>query len=813
MKSKLLFLLFTFAFFFNHAFAQNVGIGTTTPQAKLHVNGDFRLKNGAVVNTISADSSFSPGSDTILPTQKAIKRFLQKGNWLNGTADLVFLNSNSSNLVGTNSLCVQGNYAYVAAGNKLCIFDISDPNSIVAKGFTSTNLSSVYSVSVQGNYAYVTDAGNSRLCIFDISDPNNIVAKAFIATNPYFPLSVAVQGNYAYVTTTEDALRIYDISNPNSIVAKGSTSVNIGLSHSICVRGNYVYVASQSTDNLAIYDVSDPNNIIVKGTTTTNLDDAYFVYVQGNYAYVASYLNNRLCIFDISNPNSIVAKGFTSANLNTPTSVYVQGNYAYVTSLFISKQLSVFDVSDPNNIIAKTSIASSVNGGGVVVAQGNYAYVMGSSSLQSYSYEPAKTISFDATGNLSLVSSPWEISENDIFRINGNVGIGVSVPRNKLDVDGNAVIGSTYAGISTSPLNGLLIEGNVGIGVTDPANKLSISGGITVDRALANTGTITNTIKFGAENSGEGVGSKKNPGGNQNGLDFYTNYINRMSITNGGFVGIGTTTPTVPLEVGTNNSISVANYGYLASNGNAGFTSGAFTVPVSIRAATGRIVGIEFNAVSDERIKRNIQTSSSQNDLTTLLKLRVADYQLKDSIYNGNGKVKGLIAQELKSILPQAVHTNTDFVPDIYCLSTSTEYNEKDKTLKVSLCKPHGLKTGDKVKLFAGDGVKEQYVSAIGNETTFTVNNWEIKQAGMNPITKVFVWGKQVNDFHTVDYNQVFSLGISAIQQLAKENDALKIEIEQIKDQLKTKSELLQQQIDELKKLFEKQKNNHNQKS
>jgi len=141
--------------------------------------------------------------------------------------------------------------------------------------------------------------------------------------------------------------------------------------------------------------------------------------------------------------------------------------------------------------------------------------------------------------------------------------------------------------------------------------------------------------------------------------------------------------------------------------------------------------------------------------------------------------------------MPQAVHTSADFVPDIYCLSTSTEYNEKDKTLKISLCKPHELKIGDKVKVFAGDGMQEQYVSAIDNETTFTLNNWEIKQAGMNPVSKVFVWGKWVTDFHTVDYNQVFSLGISAIQELAKENA-----------ELKTRTESLQQQIDELKKMI-----------
>jgi hypothetical protein len=57
-------------------FSQNIGIGTTNPQSQLHVNGDFRLKNGVPVTTISADSMFTHASDTALPTQKAMQRYL-----------------------------------------------------------------------------------------------------------------------------------------------------------------------------------------------------------------------------------------------------------------------------------------------------------------------------------------------------------------------------------------------------------------------------------------------------------------------------------------------------------------------------------------------------------------------------------------------------------------------------------------------------------------------------------------------------------------------------------------------------------------
>ena len=60
----------------------------------------------------------------------------------------------------------------------------------------------------------------------------------------------------------------------------------------------------------------------------------------------------------------------------------------------------------------------------------------------------------------------------------GNLGIGTTTPKNKLDVSGSQVIGSSYAGVNTAPTNGLLVEGNVGIGTTTPQNTLNVIGDI-----------------------------------------------------------------------------------------------------------------------------------------------------------------------------------------------------------------------------------------------------------------------------------------------------------------------------------------------
>ena len=88
----------------------------------------------------------------------------------------------------------------------------------------------------------------------------------------------------------------------------------------------------------------------------------------------------------------------------------------------------------------------------------------------------------------------------------------------------------------------LTISGNVGIGLTGPQRALSVNAALNVDQANANNGAVNPGITFGS-GSGEGMASKRTAGGNQFGLDIYTSSAARLSITNGGNVGIGTQTP------------------------------------------------------------------------------------------------------------------------------------------------------------------------------------------------------------------------------------------------------------------------------
>lgn len=77
---------------------------------------------------------------------------------------------------------------------------------------------------------------------------------------------------------------------------------------------------------------------------------------------------------------------------------------------------------------------------------------------------------------------------------------------------------------------------------------LKTDGAITLDQDNTNNGTLVPGLNFGSGNVG--LASKRTAGGNQNGLDLYTNSTPQMSITSTGNVSIGATElPTAKLEI------------------------------------------------------------------------------------------------------------------------------------------------------------------------------------------------------------------------------------------------------------------------
>jgi len=115
------------------------------------------------------------------------------------------------------------------------------------------------------------------------------------------------------------------------------------------------------------------------------------------------------------------------------------------------------------------------------------------------------------------------------------------------DLTGGGTSGTVTLGLDTTKVP-LLAAANTFANSQKVTGELTVTGLVNPDYANSNGGSLAPGLQFGNP-TGEGIASKRTATGNQYGLDFYTDFTPRLSIMNGGSVGIGTQSPGALLDV------------------------------------------------------------------------------------------------------------------------------------------------------------------------------------------------------------------------------------------------------------------------
>jgi hypothetical protein len=219
--------------------------------------------------------------------------------------------------------------------------------------------------------------------------------------------------------------------------------------------------------------------------------------------------------------------------------------------------------------------------------------------------------------------------------------------------------------------------------------------------------------------------------------------------------------------------------------------------PVSLKVDTLGFIwtrGIVNN--SDTRIKNNIIDIDDNNALSILRKIQPKTYEYIDKVKNGSETVIGFIAQEIKEIIPKAVSIQKEYIPSFY---TRCQVSSTDASNIVLVTSPIDLswnplhdQSGNAFVDADGNACSDSSGNKVFNVKLYDQSNNEITCKTTNVLDKrsylmdvtgskmvdasgnlllesdggYFLYGQEVDDFHTLDKAAIFTVVTAAVQDI-----------------------------------------------
>jgi hypothetical protein len=332
----------------------------------------------------------------------------------------------------------------------------------------------------------------------------------------------------------------------------------------------------------------------------------------------------------------------------------------------------------------------------------------------------------------------------------------------------------------------LASSGNLGLGTTTPTAKLHVNGSAVIDgNAVINGGSLTvkNTPGTGGWTGFELQGSNASYiDFGPDTIDFRSRIVHQESdrsltftvngstsaihIAGTGRVTIGGSNGSYPLTVfGSSNSGSIG--GYAGWYNVYGWQNQTTSYDVSIYSQNFMMAGQGFVSVSDQRIKKDIIEIEDGESLSILRQIEPKRYRYIDEYKRGTDYVYGFIAQQVRGVLPAASGLVKDFIPSIMTPAT-VSYDSTNDITTVTLVdnKQHNLTSENSNSRVRFVDENDQNTDLELHEI---VSGDIFKVKGELKGTNTFAYGVEVDDFHTLNKDAIFTVAVSALQQVDKE--------------------------------------------
>ena len=372
------------------------------------------------------------------------------------------------------------------------------------------------------------------------------------------------------------------------------------------------------------------------------------------------------------------------------------------------------------------------------------------------------------------------IPTGSVYRINGNAlaldNLSGTLPISKGGTGGASIgAGAIPIGNSlqtaytwTNLLKYDLTNFRLSVGVATPLYALDVAGSVNIStgnsyRVAGNPISFTNIAGTASVSQG-GTGASTFTSGN---ILYGSGTSAISSSTNLKFEGtklgvVMTGTPIANLHIGTGTLSTGGTYytWFDYSSGGIGFTNSARTDVCAYFQGSLWLAGGRFLASSsDTRIKKEIEDINDDSALSMILAVEPKTYKYIDEVALGNKRVYGFIAQQIRQVIPEAINLQKERIPNVLLLGT---YNNTIITLPSQPTKVV-IKVGDKLKCYDSENKEiEAFVEEVIDTLTFRIKELE------QPYTdnKIFIYGTEIDDFHTIDKNYIYTLNVCATQEL-----------------------------------------------
>jgi hypothetical protein len=584
------------------SFGGLVGIGTTTPSAKLEVSGtikvntnqgyyttlnDYELKSvgtNLYLNNSNGDPDVVIGDNNLFRVYTSANQIYVNGNVGIGTTSpsskLHVLGTGTTS--GTTALLVQN----ANASASLAVLDngnvgigTTSPTSIldtvVSNGAKSgirfrgySDASTPYLLSL-GTYTYSD--------IFQITSVNGLVSlnntslyDLALGTNNTERLRITSTGNVGIGKTTPNAK--LDVSG--SAIITGSLTVTGGITGSITS-------ASYATQALSASYALTASYALNAGDSVWTGSGGNIYYNGGNVGIGTTSPSDKLTIQSSGTGTGLKIIGYQPENFINLNNVLSTGDRTFrliagITSVGY-EGFSIFDtvandtrfvINNSGNIGIGTTTPTrklQVTSGDILIDndRGYFAKNTGGSELTLLQldtsnncligspYQGATTVIYSTTNTLFYSYPSSVLTETMRITTTGNVGIGTPSPTSRLQVKGSGATSGTTAllvqNANASASLAVLDDGNVGIGTTNPIYNLEVVSS-TGYAGIGIRSAQNNSAELSFQNAGYGlprwtIRASAAADGSSGNLVFQRNASTfPMTITSGDNVLIGTTT-------------------------------------------------------------------------------------------------------------------------------------------------------------------------------------------------------------------------------------------------------------------------------